>query len=292
MAEVEETSDTGLGLDEFLDSGDPQEEVKAEVIVDPDIDPSPEDPKGEEEPKKEIDPKEEIKAEDGVDLENPETEIEKADKGEAKATDPEKPSLDYESEENPYIKRQKDTSIWANEVSTENGQLKTKIKQLEAQIEDPYSEQGEIAPSPEEIQADADFKGREKASFAIAIEKYGEKYIVEKIEAPDSKFQQLWKDNPLISMRVNNSETPYLEAVNILKEEEFFSEYGREPESIKASIRKEIESDIRKEVTKEFQDKLKAKEKLPKDIGTVRSASVEATKEEAFEPDSMDSLLN
>jgi hypothetical protein len=91
---------------------------------------------------------------------------------------------------------------------------------------------------------------------------------------------------------VNNSETPYLEAVNILKEEEFFSEYGREPESIKASIRKEVESDIRKEVTKEFQDKLKAKEKLPTDIGDVRSASVEATKEESFSPTPMSDILN
>ena len=174
----------------------------------------------------------------------------------------------------------------------ENAQLKTKVKQLEQQIEDPYSEPSEIAPSPEEVQADADYKGREKASFVIAKEKYGEKYIIDNIEAPDGPFQQLRKGNPLIDIRTDNSETPFLEAIKILKEEEFFSQYGREPENIKASIRKEIESDIRKEVTKEFQAKLKAKEKLPKDIGDVRGASVASTKEEAFTPDSMSDILN
>lgn len=288
VAEVEVVSDTGLGLDEFLGSGDPQEGSSEEAEVEAkEENPSPEEAESKDE-EKEVS----VEAVGEVSENADDSEDEKEDKEEVKDTDSEKPSLDYESDDNPYIKRQKDTSTYANSLNMENAQLKTEVKQLKQQIEDPYGEQGEIAPSPEEIQADADYKGREKASFATAKEKYGEKYIIENIEAPDSKFQQLWKENPLISIRVNNSETPYLEAVNILKEEEFFSEHGREPESIKASIRKGIESDIRKEVTKEFQDKLKAKEKLPTDIGEVRSSSVETTKEEAFKPDSIDSILS
>ena len=175
----------------------------------------------------------------------------------------EKPSSDYESDDNPYKKRYHDTSVWANKINQENLGLKADVKRIEQKLDGTYDEEAN-EPSPEQLEQQANLQGRINASLRMAKDKHGDAYIAENIDNPDSDYQKMRQQNPLIDMRVQASETPYLEAVKILEEEKFFSEHGRTPEKIFESISKEIESGLREKITKEFQDKLKEKRSFPR----------------------------
>ena len=171
----------------------------------------------------------------------------------------EESSFDWDSDENPLKKEKirlekqlKDTRNYATRVNQENLQLKK-----EYGVETELSIEQETAQKESQIA----FDNRERASYQIAVDKYGEDYISENIYGEDGLFLKLVKDDPATYSRVFNSDLPVIEAVQVVKEVKFFEKYGRDLDKISDKIRAEIEPVLRKEITKELQDKLKLKDK-------------------------------
>lgn len=256
--EKEEREDGGLGLGDFLDA--PQESEKEEA--------SPEEEASEASPEEEA--KEKTKEQPPPKEEAGETKEEQAG-AEEKPESEEKPKVDWDSNDNPLKKQLGDTRTYANSEHQAKLDLEKKVTKLEKQLDGTWDESEEAkGPSPEELE----FEGKAKASLRAAQDKYGADFVSENITNEGSPYHELRKNNPLIDLRIRHADAPYMEAVTILKEEEFFGKYGRDPEVIKEAVKKELESELRATITKEFQDKLKAKEKLPVGIGDARSAIV------------------
>ncbi|HDY66531.1 MAG TPA: hypothetical protein ENH85_01940 [Candidatus Scalindua sp.] len=194
-------------------------------------------------------------------------------------------TTDYESDDNPYKKQINDTRAYANTERQDKLRFEAENKQLRRQIDGDYTEEP-TEPSPEMLQEQADLSGRLKASFKMANEKFGETYVMDNIDKIGSPFQIMRSTNPTIDIRVKASDTPYMEAVKVLKEEQFFEKYGRNPDKIVENITKEIESKIRETVTKEFQKKITKKESLPEGISEARSSQLneEKSKEPTHTP--------
>jgi len=196
---------------------------------------------------------------DEVSEKSEETESEESKKKPIEKTTKEESSFNWDSDKNPYrsentkIKSQlKNTRDYATRVNQENENLKH-----EYGIENGESENSEEKKKENQIA----FDNREKASLKVAINQYGEDYLKKNIYGEDSKFKQIMTENPAIQARVHNSDVPVLEAIQVLKEFEFFEKYGKDLDKIPDKIRTEIESDLRKKITIELQDKLKLKGK-------------------------------
>lgn len=253
---VEEKEDGGLGLGDFLDSA-PQESEEASPGKEAEASP-------EEETKEKTEEQPPPKEEAG---EKPEEKAEAEEKPEGS----EEPKVDWESNDNPLKKQLGDTRTYANSEHQAKLTLEKEVDKLKKQLDGTWDESEEAkGPSPEELE----FEGKAKASLRAAQDKYGKGFVLENITNEGSPYHELRKKNPLIDLRIRHADAPYMEAVTILKEEEFFGQYGREPEVIKEAVKKEFESELRATITKEFQDKLKEKEKLPAGIGDARSAIV------------------
>lgn len=180
-------------------------------------------------------------------------------------------SPDWETDDNPYKKRFKDTREWANNQNQERTKLEKAVEILTKKIDGTYVEgEEEVGPSPEEIGADADYHGRLKASTKAVIERYGEKEVHDKLFADDSPFQVLSQD-PTIYARVQNSEAPALEAMNVVKEDAFFSKYGHDIDEIESNMIKKLEPEITARLKKELKEKLKLQKEQPKGLTGLNS---------------------
>ena len=196
-----------------------------------------------------------------------------------------KPSCSYESDDNPYRKQVKDTRAWGQEEHRKVLELEGKVKMLEAQAEGTWDyEQTEAQPSPEQIESLAELKGRTSASRKTLVESLGEEYVMETFDVKDSPFRKLLEQNPAYVSRTNYADTPYLEAEKIVQEEKFFTDYGRSPVDIKDKIKGELEKELRAEITKEFQDKIKNKEDIPKDLSGVKDEGSTKEEDKPFKP--------
>ena len=291
MAEQEEVSnessndDIGLGLSTFLTGSSPSEEVVEESVTSDDssekteeeVDTQVADTKEVSEEKKATDEatSKETKEEEKVETSSSESESKEDD-----TPDPAIAELE---------KKLADARTWGNAKNMESLELQKDVAKLKAQADGTYED--EVGPSPEELAESAKFEGRIEASKKTAEEKFGKEYVADNLINPESDFQKMRTENPLIDMRLRVSEVPFMEAIDILNEEKFFEKYSRNPEGIKEKIRQELEVEIREQVNKEFKAKLKEKEKLPKDIGDARGAQVAPAKEKEHKPKSMNQLL-
>lgn len=176
----------------------------------------------------------------------------------------------------PYQKRYFDTRNWANEVHQKNLDHEKKIAELEKKVDDPYGEEKPAEVTAKQKQELAALQGRVEASLEMANSQFGADYIAENIDDPSCEFKRLCKENPTIIARVNNSKTPYLEAVKVLKEEQFFKKYGRDTEKIIEKIEESLEKKIKEKITKDIKEKLEGKEKLPEGIGGVQGSVLES----------------
>jgi hypothetical protein len=120
------------------------------------------------------------------------------------------------------------------DLEAKMAQLADENKILTAKLDGTYEEpQG---PTPEQVQARAEFVGRERASLEVARQRYGEEKVYERIYANDSPFVQLSESQPWVNARVAMSPQPALEAWNILEEHAFKTKYGNDPSEWKAKI--------------------------------------------------------
>jgi hypothetical protein len=119
------------------------------------------------------------------------------------------------------------------------------LKRIEAKLDGTYEEP--TAPSTEYIAADADTKGRIRASHKAAVRQFGEKFVLETVWNPDSPYQELDKD-PRIRARVMEADDPVLEAIAVVKEHQDGLKYGRTPEEIRKKIREEEAPKLKQEI--------------------------------------------
>ncbi|RMG04688.1 MAG: hypothetical protein D6726_02920, partial [Nitrospirae bacterium] len=265
----EVVEDNGLGLSDFLNSGTQEGENE----------PSPEtDGKTDETP--------ESTTEGEGQEETPEGEGVEGEKESAEESPEKEPSDPWESEDNPYLKRYKDTRDWATRVNQENQQLKEQLsmmtahlQRLEKKLDGEWTEEDEAEQAPE-LQADviaqnAELQGRITASRELAISQYGADKVEQLLFAPDAPFREIEND-PLIQARILQSEAPVMEALRIVEEKQWYDKWGydlaKAEEKIREDERAKLEKTIREEIMKELSGKAKMKEKLDTGLSDVKGS--------------------
>ena len=188
---------------------------------------------------------------------------------EAKTEEP-KP-INWDDEANPYKNstgkletQYKNTRDWATKAYK-------LVKEYGIEIDEPEFEKEEENRNNAQLFA---FNHRELASRQAASEIYGEDFVNKTIYAVDSAFAKLVKDKPELYQRMFVSKAPVLEAIKIVKEQNFFGKYGSDVEKIPEKIKKELETELREKITKELQKKLTKKEELPNTLSGVTSRDV------------------
>ena len=181
----------------------------------------------------------------------------------------EKPKEEAKTED--WEKRYKDTQKHVEKVGLEVKQLKAEkaalevekqaqadqLKRIEAKLDGTYDPAQEVknTPSPEQLTKHAETMGRLKASFAAAADKFGKEQVVSRIFAEEAPYQVLEKERPWVSARVMGADSPVLEALQVLDEEEFFKTYGRDPKQIREKLEAELLPKVRKELLAELKSK-------------------------------------
>lgn len=253
--------DNGLGLDSFLEgtsSGETSEETPAETPAETPVESAKEEvsPAGE---------SEEIVKTEGSSETPEKQEVKKEEKKEEKV---EAPKIDWEADDNPFKKRYRDTQTWANKLNQEKLQIQQQQTAMQKQLEilnkkldGTYDEtrDGQTGPSPDEIANASVTVGKTVASRQAAYQALGQ----DKVDADLAEFHETFNANQLVQARVLQSDSPILEALQVLKEHKFITKYGRDPEVIISKLREEflaaerpvIEKQLREELLKKIDKK-------------------------------------
>lgn len=136
------------------------------------------------------------------------------------------------------------------ELKRETQALLEANRVLTAKLEGTYKEPAQ--PTPEEIAARAEFKGRETSSRSIAETQYGVAKIQSEIYDDDSPYKTLVTEKPWLHARVSRHAQPAVEAMRVLQEESFREKYGDDPAQwvtkIEAELTPRIEDIFKKQV--------------------------------------------
>lgn len=179
------------------------------------------------------------------------------------------PAPAWDSEDNPYKAKvtalevqQKNTRDWTTRVNNENAQMKRAIEILQKKVDGTYDPDTDDAtvgqPSPEELEAQARYKGKVDASLANAVRQHGQEQVDQLLLAPDSPWVTLEQD-PINDARVRHAESPADEAIQIIREVAFFTKYGRDPDAIVAKIREEFATETQAAADKAAEAKWQAR---------------------------------
>lgn len=95
---------------------------------------------------------------------------------------------------------------------------------LHAKLDGTYQEPQ--APTAEQVEARAEFRGRETASRAVADGLFGAEIVKTRIYDEGSEYQQLITAHPWLHARVVKAAQPAVEAMRILEEQAFVAKYG------------------------------------------------------------------
>lgn len=114
-------------------------------------------------------------------------------------------------------------------------ELRTEIEKLKGTYKEPPK------PTEEQIRAQAEFEGREKASRTVAEGLYGAEAVKAKIYDPGSEYEQLIQAKPWVQLEVMRHPQPAVEAMRILEREAFMAKYGDDPSKWVEKIQAEIE---------------------------------------------------
>lgn len=122
---------------------------------------------------------------------------------------------------------------------------------LKAKLDGTYEEPAQ--PSTEEVTARAEFKGRETASRAIAEGVYGAEAVQAQVYDDASPYKTLVSEKPWLHVRVAKSAQPTVEAMRVLKEQEFFKTYGEDVShwvaKIEAQLKPKLLDEFKKHAT-------------------------------------------
>jgi len=258
----EEVKDTGLGLSDFLATPTqktevtPVEEAKPEETPQEQTEEKPTEPevKPEEKPAKEETPKEELPKEEPP-----------------KET---KPTIDWDSDTNPFKQRHKDASKWANQVHMQNLELQKQMEIINKKLDGTYDAEAEAKAQeipPHIISQTSEMAGKIVASRQAAFDIYGKENVENLLWADNAPFRVIEND-PMVQGRVMSSMSPVLEAVKCVEEAAFYSKWGKSPKDIEENIKKAYEKEIEDRVTKKILEKVNLKEKQVTGIGEARGA--------------------
>lgn len=148
-----------------------------------------------------------------------------------------------------------------NQVKDLTAQLEAaqaQVQTLAAKLDGTYEEPK--APDPKQLEAVANFKGRETASRQLAIDRYGEDVVREKVygvgkdgkDLPDgSEYMHLVKAEPWVQLDVREHPQPTMRAMQLLELRAFKDKYGDDPaqwiDKIKAEITPLVLEDFKRE---------------------------------------------
>lgn len=194
-----------------------------------------------------------------------------------------------ESESDITEKRLKDTQKWGNEerkarLAAEQKaiDLQARLERIEKKLDGTYEEP--TAPSAAQASAEADVKGRIRASHRSAVRQYGEEYVLQTVWAQDSPYMELQARDPQIRARVMAADDPVLEAIACVKEQADAEKYGRTPDE----IRKKIEAELAPRLKQEIMEGLKPKPgPVTNTLGNVRG-NAERTEQKSDAPSALD----
>jgi len=301
----EPAEDMGLGMSNFLTTPSPEDspDGKKEEVKGSDEEGKGGDEDEAKKPDEKDDKKPDEKAAakpegDEKPKETPSPDAAKDDvKKEAKKEDepkPEdKPKVNYESPDNPYVKRHRDTQNWASDLNKKYQQQEKSIAILQKQLAGTYDEEKDNPqPTAEEIEGRAEVKGRANASRQAAVEKFGE----EKTAADLDTFYNIFGDDPHVQGSIMSQDQPVIEAIKMLRRHEFFEEYGYEPveiiEKVKVKILAEERTKIVEEETAKLASRIKAKEGEPAGLAGLTAKTGDSTVEKSKEPQSLKSMFD
>ena len=188
----------------------------------------------------------------------------------------------WESDDNPYKKRYKDTSSYATQVQQQFSDHKREFDGLKHQLEvmqkkqdGNWTEEDERRETvqPEDVARTALRAGKALASRESAYQTYGK----EKVDALIGEFHQLFGNNKVIQDMVMESDNPVTAAFRILNRHNFEKKYGDTPEkqydAIKTEITTELEKTIRKQILDEIREGRKLKDETVEGMSSSRGSS-------------------
>lgn len=129
-------------------------------------------------------------------------------------------------------------------ATRENAELRKEIQALKGETTAPSDE------SPEVIAQRATTQALERASLERATEEFGEEFIQEQIFAEGSPYRKLveMEGKSWIRDRVLKSHDPIYEALAVIREHDLLDNYGRDIETVKATLKEELKAEVLKEL--------------------------------------------
>lgn len=243
-------------------------------------------PEKKEEAKKEPNDKPELdESSSPSDEQEEEEEPKEPDKQKAAPSDEKKPEEkkeDKKPSDESFEKRWKDTHTAWNREHQENIQLRNTLQQqaqdveiLKKKVAGTWTEADEQANSvtPESIATASLNVGKALASRNAAYRMRGQ----EKVDSELAEFHTLFEGNPIVQATVVGSESPVLQALDIMERYRFETKYGADPKSMYENIEKEVrgkvEKELRKSITEELLEGKKKKDGAPTGLSSSRGSS-------------------
>lgn len=257
-------------------------------------------PEGSEETTQE--PSQEAKAEEKPPVEESEPTEEKPQAAETKAEEEakpaeepkaeEKPAVNWDADDNPYKKRYVDTHSWANALNQQNQRILRELDTIRKKQLDPdYEPPADPQPSAEQLQAQADARGRVLASEKAARAQFGEEFVEREI----AEFNRLYGQNSQAQMMVMANEAPVYAALDIMKRYRFEQKWGNDVDKIEQNIiaahEKTLTEKIRKEVTDEIMGRVKKRDQVATGLSEVKSAPAGSNHDNDYRPKTLGEIL-
>jgi hypothetical protein len=123
-------------------------------------------------------------------------------------------------------------------LKQETARLAEENRILKAKADGTYEEPQ--APTSEQVEARAEFRGRETASRAVADGLFGAEVVKTRIYDEGSEYQQLITEQPWLHARVVKAAQPAVEAMRVLNEQAFLAQYGTDATQWVSKIEAEL----------------------------------------------------
>lgn len=134
----------------------------------------------------------------------------------------------------------------AADLKREMAAMAEQNRVLQAKLDGTYQEP--VKPTADEIEARAEFKGREASSRSIAEGLFGAEAVKAQVYDDASPYKTLVADKPWLHARVARHPQPTMEAMRVLQEQDFLKTYGDDPAQWVAKI----EADLKPKLLDEF----------------------------------------
>ena len=293
MAEAEGASPVS-SLTEVFDNSDPQPAKASVEPADTDTEKKDEGSQKFREPdssssddksdKSESKPKNDDEPADEEKAAKPDTDAAKDKEDKSSKEDAEKAAKDkWEAEDNPYLKRFRDTSANWNKEHQEKLAFQSQVAQMQREMStlrkiadgtyDPEKDDPARQVSHEDVATRALNVGKVLASKNAAISQFG----VEKVNTDLAEFNSVFEGHEMVNNLVLNAESPVHEAFRILERFRFEKKYGSTPVEWHKSIRAEAEKELKESLTKEITEKLLGradkKDNTPRGLSSSRGSN-------------------